>query len=77
MSVDYSKLWKLLVDKHMNKSELRTSAHISTNALAKLGKNENVSLDTLEKICMALDCNIENILDFTSNTQNPESENNV
>lgn len=75
MSVDYSKLWKLLIDKHMNKSDLRNSAHISTNALAKLGKNEKVSLDTLEKICIALKCNIEDILDFTSNDLTTESEN--
>lgn len=74
MSVDYSKLWKLLIDKHMNKSDLRNSAHISTNALAKLGKNEKVSLDTLEKICIALNCNIENVLDFTSNDSKIESE---
>lgn len=75
MSVDYSKLWKLLIDKHMKKSDLRNSAHISTNALAKLGKNEKVSLDTLEKICIALKCNIEDILDFTSNDLTTESEN--
>ncbi|MCI8858290.1 MAG: helix-turn-helix transcriptional regulator [Lachnospiraceae bacterium] len=64
MPVDYSKLWKLLIDKHMNKTQLKNTAHISTNAVAKLGKNESVSLDTLEKICTALDCNIEDIMDF-------------
>ena len=74
MPVDYSKLWKLLIDKHMNKSDLRNRAHISTNALAKLGKNEKVSLDTLEKICTALNCNIEDVLDFTSKDSKQESE---
>lgn len=64
MPVDYSKLWKLLIDKHMNKTQLKNTAHISTNAVAKLGKNESVSLDTLEKICTALDCNIEDIMNF-------------
>lgn len=64
MSVDYSKLWKLLIDKKMNKSQLRNIAHISTNAIAKMGKNQTVSLDTLEKICLALNCNIEDIIDF-------------
>ena len=64
MPVDYSKLWKLLIDKHMNKTQLKNTAHISTNAVSKLGKNESVSLDTLEKICTALDCNIEDIMDF-------------
>lgn len=49
MPVCYSKLWKLLVDKRMNKSQLRETAGISTNAVAKLGRNETVSLETLEK----------------------------
>jgi DNA (cytosine-5)-methyltransferase 1 len=64
MAVDYSKLWKLLIDKRMNRSQLKESAHISTNAVAKLGRNEKVSLDTLEKICFALGCGIEDIMDF-------------
>lgn len=64
MSVSYSKLWKLLIDKRMNKSQLRDAAGISTNAVAKLGRNEPVSLDTLEKICFALHCNIEDIMEF-------------
>lgn len=64
MSVSYSRLWKLLIDKNMNKSQLREAAGISTNAVAKLGRNEAVSLDTLEKVCCALDCNIEDVLEF-------------
>ena len=64
MSVSYSKLWKLLVDKRMNKSQLREAAGISTNAVAKLGRNEPVSLETLEKICSALNCNIEDVMEF-------------
>ncbi len=68
MAVDYSKLWKLLIDKKMNKSQLKEVACISTNAIAKLGKNEKVSMDTLEKICIALDCNIEDIVEITKGT---------
>ena len=64
MSVSYSKLWKLLVDKRMNKSQLREAAGISTNAVAKLCRNEPVSLETLEKICSALNCNIEDVMEF-------------
>ena len=64
MAVDYSGLWKLLIDRKMNKSQLREAAHISTNAVAKLGKSESVSLETLEKICTALNCNIEDIMVF-------------
>ena len=64
MSVSYSRLWKLLIDKNMNKSQLRDAAGISTNAVAKLGRNEAVSLDTLERVCCALNCNIEDVLEF-------------
>ena len=74
MAVDYSNLWKLLVDKHMNKTQLREGAQISTNAIAKLGRNETVSLDTLEKICVSLSCRIEDVVTFvdigTQNTDN-------
>lgn len=74
MAVDYSKLWKLLIDKKMNKTQLRDAAHISTNAVAKLGKNESVSLETLEKICYALDCNIDDIICFTQPLQEGKDE---
>ena len=65
MAIDYSKLWKLLIDKKINKTQLKNAASISTNAIAKLGKNETVSMVTLEKICIALDCNIEDIVEIT------------
>lgn len=65
MAVDYSNLWKLLIDKHMNKSQLREVAKLSTNVIAKLGRNESVSLDTLEKICVSLSCRIEDVVTFT------------
>ena len=74
MAVDYSNLWKLLIDKHMNKSQLREAAKISTNAIAKLGRNESVSLDTLEKICCALSCSIEDIMTFTVESSKGESK---
>ena len=69
MSVDYSELWKLLVDKKMNKSQLKEAARISTNAVAKLGRNERTSLETLEKICIALECEIGDIVDFVNDKQ--------
>ena len=59
-------LWKLLIDKRMNKTQLKQLAGISTNAVAKLGKNEAVSLETLEKICKILHCNIGDIVEFTA-----------
>jgi Predicted transcriptional regulator len=64
MAVRYNKLWKLLIDKNMNKTELKKAAHISTNAIAKLGKNEPISMDTLTKICSALHCDIGDIVEY-------------
>lgn len=60
----YAKLWKLMIDKGINKTELKNMAGISTNAVAKLGKKETVSMDTLAKICVALDCGIEDIVEI-------------
>jgi DNA-binding Xre family transcriptional regulator/methylase of polypeptide subunit release factors len=57
-------LWKLLIDRNMKRTDLLSAAGISTNTLAKLGKNETVSVDSLEKICIALECNIEDILEI-------------
>ena len=67
MAIRYSKLWKLLIDKRMKKTDLIDLCCISTNVLAKLGKDESVSIDSLEKICLALNCNIEDIMEFTPN----------
>ena len=64
MAISYDKLWKILIDKKMNKTQLKETAGISTNAVAKLGRNESVSLDTLEKICKMLQCNIGDIVEF-------------
>lgn len=67
MAISYDKLWKILIDKKMNKTQLKEVAGISTNAVAKLGKNEAVSLDTLEKICKMLQCDIGDVIEFISN----------
>lgn len=64
MAVSYTKLWKLLIDKKMSKTQLIKEAKISTNAMAKLGKNEDVRVDVLVKICNALECNIEDIMEL-------------
>ena len=66
MSVSYNKLWKLLIDKNMKKKELGEAAGISNSLIAKLGKNENVTVDVLVRICTALDCRIEDIMELTS-----------
>ena len=64
MTVSFNKLWKKLIDLEMGRSELRVKAGISTRQLAKLGKNENVSTDVLVKICKALSCNIDEIMEI-------------
>lgn len=64
MSVCYNKLWKLLIDKNMKKKDLRLATGITTTALAKLGRNENVSTEILVKICKVLDCDISDIVEI-------------
>ena len=64
MAVSYNKLWKLLIDKRMKRIQLQKEAVISGNVLARLNKDEYVSLESLEKICAALQCNIGDIMDF-------------
>ena len=63
VTINYDKLWKLLIDKKMNKTELKESAGISFNVLAKLGKGETVSMDSLLKICKALDCDVADVME--------------
>ena len=64
MAIIYRKLWKLLIDKQMNKGDLEKSAGISTAPLAKLAKGENVQTAMLVKICEALDCDTSDIMEF-------------
>lgn len=69
MAVSYNKLWKKLIDLEMSRTEMRKKAGISTRQLAKLGKNENVTTDVLVKVCKALDCNVDEIMDITDQTE--------
>lgn len=64
MTRSYKKLWHILLDRDMSRSQLRKKAGISTNALAKLGKDESLPLETLEKVCAALDCTLDDILEY-------------
>lgn len=68
MTASYKKLWKLLIDKSMSKTDLRLQSGISSTSLAKLSKGENVSMDVLKKICAGLHCNIGDIMDFIPET---------
>ena len=64
MSVNYDKLWGILKERNMMKTELIKKAKISTNAMAKLGRNEDVRVEILVKICKALDCKIDDIIEY-------------
>ena len=63
MAVSYNKLWKLLIDKNMNKTELSAKCHMSNSTLAKLSKNQPVRSTVLGKICDVLDCEIDDIIE--------------
>ena len=69
MSVNYDKLWKLLIDKKMKRTELMKQAKISSNVLARMGKEEPVSLESIEKICILLNCEIGDIIRFVNDKQ--------
>lgn len=69
MSVSYDRLWHILIDKHWSKTKLRKEAGISTNAMAKIGRNEDVRVGVLVKICEALECDIEDIMEIVSNAE--------
>ena len=67
MTISYNKLWKILIDKGMNKKDLKNATGISTSVIAKLGKGENINTDTLLKICGVLDCDIADVCEIVKN----------
>lgn len=74
VAVIYRKLWKLLIDRNMKKKDLRLATGISTNAVAKLGKNERVSTDVIEKICLSLNCDVGDIMEVREDAIPPYAE---
>lgn len=64
VGISYDRLWKLMIERKLNKTELTNKAQISTNAMARLGKGEDVRLSVLEKLCMTLDCRLEDIIEI-------------
>lgn len=66
MIISYKKLWKLLIDKDMKKKDLQVAAGISSSSVTKLAKNENVNTEVLQKICVALNCDISDIMEMVS-----------
>jgi len=65
VNISYKKLWKLLIDKDMNKTDLRHAIGVSTATIARLSKGETVTMDVLLKICKVLNCNVGDIMDVT------------
>jgi len=70
MAVSYNRLWKLLIDKGITKTEMRKAAGISTNVLAKMGKNESVSMETLARIAAIMECGLDDIVEVNVNLEN-------
>ena len=70
MSVCYDKLWKILIDRKMNRTDLKEMAGIRFNVLAKLGRDEFVSMESLYKICKTLNCDIGDIVEFEKEMEN-------
>lgn len=63
MRISYNKLWKMLIDKNMKKSDLKEKAGISSASLAKLGKGDNITTDVLLRICKAMNCHLDDIME--------------
>ena len=63
MRISYNKLWKMLIDKNMKKSDLKVKAGISSASISKLGKGDNITTDVLLRICEAMDCHLEDIME--------------
>ena len=70
MGLSYKKLWKLLIDRDMKKKDLQQLAGISSTSITKLGKNENVNTEIIEKICAALHCDVSDIMEMTEDKKN-------
>jgi len=69
LAISYKKLWKLLIDKDLKKKDLQRLAGISSASVTKLGKNENVNTEILAKICIALNCDIADIMEMSDDTK--------
>jgi len=73
MTISYNKLWKLLIDKKMKKKDLQKLSGVSSATISKLGRDENVNTEILQKICTALNCDICDVMEFLPNTDKEEN----
>ena len=72
MRINYNKLWKMLIDKNMKKSDLKEKAGISSASVAKLGKGDNITTDVLLRICEAMDCHLDDIMETVDDDMIPK-----
>ena len=70
MAISYNRLWKRLIDHDLSKTDMMRRANISTNVLARLGKGAPVSMESMEKICKILNCNIGDVMEFVPDNEN-------
>ena len=73
MGVSYNRLWKMLIDKNIKRIEMQYLTGISGNILARMGKNQYVSMETIEKICKKLDCTVDEMMEFTDDEQQEQT----
>lgn len=69
MALSYKPLWHLLVEKKMNKEDLKRAANITSNIVSRMSKDTYVNLDSLEKICLALDCTLDDVVEIVKDTE--------
>lgn len=74
MYISYKKLWKLLIDKDMNKQDLKKKSGISSASIAKLGKGENITTDVLVRVCQALKCDTSDIMEISDEDTEARAE---
>ena len=74
MGYSYNKLWKLMIDKNINKTDLRQQAGITSIAMAKMGKNQPVNIEVLAKICHVLDCGIEEVVEIIDDQEQEQAK---
>lgn len=74
MAYSYNRLWKLMIDKSINKTALRQQAGITSNAMAKMGKNQPVNMEVLAKICHVLDCGIEDVVEIIDDQEQEQEK---
>ena len=73
MGVSYNRLWKMLINKNMKRIEMQYLTGISGNILARMGKNQYVSMETIEKICKKLDCTVDEMMEFIDDEQQEQT----